>query len=114
MGYILYGFLGLMLAILWLQNDTLQDELKEQHTLNKIAIEANNRWESEVSKLNSEFAKGLQTLSELKQERQKEIKYVTKVKESIIHNNDSSCIDAVNSVYARLLEQRNDNNSTYR
>ncbi|MDL0105223.1 hypothetical protein [Campylobacter vicugnae] len=114
MGYILYGFLGLMLALLWLQNDTLQDELKEQHELNKIAIEANNRWESEVSKLNSEFAKGLQTLSELKQERQKEIKYVTKVKESIIHNNDSSCIDAVNSVYARLLEQRNDNNSTYR
>lgn len=114
MGYILYGFLGLMLALLWLQNDTLQDELKEQHTLNKIAIEANNRWESEVSKLNSEFAKGLQTLSELKQERQKEVKYVTKVKESIIHNNDSSCIDAVNSVYARLLEQRNDNNSTYR
>ena len=76
MGYILYGFLGLMLALLWLQNDTLQDELKEQHELNKIAIEANNRWEAEVSKLNSEFAKGLQTLSELKQERQKEIKYV--------------------------------------
>lgn len=114
MGYILYGFLGLMLALLWLQNDTLQDELKEQHELNKIAIEANNRWESEVSKLNSEFAKGLETLSELKQERQKEIKYVTKVKESITHNNDSSCIDAVNSVYARLLEQRNDNNSSYR
>lgn len=114
MGYIVYGILALILGLLWWQNGSLQDELKEQHALNKMAIEANNRWESEVSKLNSEFAKGLETLSELKQERQKEIKYVTKVKESIIQNNNSSCIDAVNSIYARLLKQRNDNNSTYR
>ena len=114
MGHIVYGILALILGLLWWQNGSLQDELKEQHSINKMAINANERWEAEISKLNSEFAKGLETLSELKQERQKEIKYVTKVKDSILQNNNSSCIDAVNSVYARLFEQRNDNNSTYR
>ena len=97
-----YGIMGLILALLWWQNDTLQDELKEQHTINKIAINANERWEAEVSKLNSEFAKGLETLSELKSKKEVERVYVKEVS-----SNTNSCIDAVNAVYERLWEREN-------
>lgn len=102
MGYIVYGILALILGLLWWQNGSLQDELKEQHTLNKMAIEANNKWEAEVSKLNSEFAKGLETLSELKSKKEVERVYVKE-----ISNNTFSCIDAVNAVYERLWEREN-------
>lgn len=105
MGYIVYGILALILGLLWWQNGSLQDELKEQHTLNKIAIEANNKWEAEISKLNSEFAKGLETLSELKSKKEIERVYVKE-----ISNNTFSCIDAINGVYERLWER--DNNRT--
>ena len=97
-----YGIMGLILALLWWQNDTLQDELKEQHTINKMAINANERWEAEISKLNSEFAKGLETLSELKSKKEVERVYVKEVS-----SNTNSCIDAVNAVYERLWEREN-------
>ncbi|WP_086288915.1 hypothetical protein [Campylobacter devanensis] len=97
-----YGIMGLILALLWWQNGSLQDELKEQHTINKMAINANERWEAEISKLNSEFAKGLETLSELKSKKEVERVYVKEVS-----NNTNSCIDAVNAVYERLWEREN-------
>lgn len=102
-----YGIMGLILALLWWQNDSLQDELKEQHTINKMAINANERWESEVSKLNSEFAKGLETLSELKSKKEVERVYVKEVS-----SNTNSCIDAINAVYERLWHQSGDNNTS--
>lgn len=102
MGYIVYGILALILGLLWWQNGSLQDELKEQHTINKMAINANERWEAEISKLNSEFAKGLETLSELKSKKEVERVYVKEVS-----NNTNSCIDAINAVYERLWEREN-------
>ena len=105
MGYIVYGILALILVVLWWQNGSLQDELKEQHTINKMAINANERWEAEISKLNSEFAKGLETLSELKSKKEVERVYVKERS-----SNTNSCIDAINGVYERLWER--DNNRT--
>ncbi|WP_086253644.1 hypothetical protein [Campylobacter sp. P091] len=97
-----YGIMGLILALLWWQNGSLQDELKEQHTINKMAINANERWEAEISKLNSEFAKGLETLSELKSKKEVERVYVKERS-----SNTNSCIDAINAVYERLWEREN-------
>lgn len=97
-----YGIMGLILALLWWQNGSLKDELKEQHTINKMAINANERWEAEISKLNSEFAKGLETLSELKSKKEIERVYVKERS-----SNTNSCIDAINAVYERLWEREN-------
>lgn len=102
-----YGIMGLILALLWWQNDSLQDELKEQHTINKMAIKANERWEAEISKLNSEFAKGLETLSELKSKKEVERVYVKERS-----SNTNSCIDAINAVFERLQQQSGDNNTS--
>ena len=97
-----YGIMGLILALLWWQNGSLKEDIKEQNALNKIAIEANERWEAEISKLNSEFAKGLETLSELKSKKEVERVYVKERS-----SNTNSCIDAINGVYERLWEREN-------
>ena len=102
-----YGIMGLILALLWWQNDSLKEEIKEQNALNKIAIEANERWESEVAKLNSEFAKGLEALSELKSKKEVERVYVKEVS-----NKTDSCIDAINAVFERLQQNSDNNTST--
>ena len=54
MGYIVYGILALILGLLWWQNGSLQDELKEQHSINLLVTKANERWQDEIEKLNLE------------------------------------------------------------
>ncbi|WP_096027396.1 hypothetical protein [Campylobacter lanienae] len=105
MGYIVYGILALILGLLWWQNGSLQDELKEQHSINLLVTKANEKWQDEIEKLNSEFSKGLESLSELKSKKEIERVYVKEVS-----NNTFSCIDAINAVYERLWER--DNNRT--
>ena len=102
MGYIVYGILALILGLLWWQNGNLQDELKEQHSINLLVTKANERWQDEIEKLNLEFSKGLESLSELKSKKEIERVYVKEVS-----NNTFSCIDAVNAVYQRLWEREN-------
>ena len=55
MGYIVYGILAVILGLLWWQNGSLQDELKEQHSINLLVTKANERWQDEIEKLNLEF-----------------------------------------------------------
>ncbi|MDD5786290.1 hypothetical protein [Campylobacter lanienae] len=107
MGYIVYGILALILGLLWWQNGSLQDELKEQHSINLLVTKANERWQDEIEKLNLEFSKGLESLSELKSKKEIERVYVKEVS-----NNTNSCIDAVNAVYERLWHQSGDNNTS--
>ena len=107
MGYIVYGILALILGLLWWQNGSLQDELKEQHSINLLATKANEKWQDEIEKLNLEFSKGLESLSELKSKKEIERVYVKEVS-----NNTFSCIDAVNAVYERLWHQSGDNNTS--
>ena len=102
MGYIVYGILALILGLLWWQNGNLQDELKEQHSINLLATKANKKWQDEIEKLNLEFSKGLESLSELKSKKEIERVYVKE-----ISNNTNSCIDAINAVYERLWERDN-------
>ena len=107
MGYIVYGILALILGLLWWQNGSLQDELKEQHSINLLVTKANEKWQDEIEKLNLEFSKGLESLSELKSKKEIERVYVKEVS-----NNTNSCIDAVNAVYERLWHQSGDNNTS--
>ncbi|WP_086282285.1 hypothetical protein [Campylobacter devanensis] len=107
MGYIVYGILALILGLLWWQNGSLKDELKEQHSINLLVTKANEKWQDEIEKLNLEFSKGLESLSELKSKKEVERVYVKEVS-----SNTNSCIDAINGVYERLWHQRGDNNTS--
>ncbi|EAH8300447.1 hypothetical protein ACLH6Q_000695 [Campylobacter fetus] len=78
------------------------------------AVYANQDYKKTIESLSSDYQKRLEVLANLKQEKQKEIRYVTQVKERIIKDNNSTCIDAINAIYARLHEQRDSNKQAIR
>lgn len=110
MNYI-YAAVGLLIAFyiygtqkvindLTLENENLSTNLS-------LVKQANNAYRDNIEELKQDYIKGLETLSAIKNEKAKEVRYVTTVKEKIIHDNNSTCIDAINAIYARLHEQRN-------
>lgn len=91
----------------------LERENVELSTSLQKTIQANETYKVTMEQIQKDYVKGLETLADLSQKKEKEIRYVTTVKERIIHDQNSTCIDAVNAVFARLHSQRNaDNNAS--
>lgn len=110
MNYI-YIFLAALIAFVGVYvNNTINNLEEENQELNinlSLVKQANNAYRDSLDDIRQDYIKGLETLSSLKNEKEKEVRYVTTVKEKIIHDNNSTCIDAINAIYARLHEQRN-------
>lgn len=116
MNYI-YAAVGLLIALyIYGTQKAINDLTLENENLNanlSLIKEANNAYKDSLDELRQDYIKGLETLSSLKNEKEKEVRYVTTIKEKIIRDNNSTCIDAINAIYARLHEQRNtDNNAS--
>lgn len=116
MNYI-YISLACLIALVGVYvNNTINNLEKDNEKLSTSlshAISANESYKLTMEQVQNDYIKGLETLAKLKNEKQKEIRYVTTVKEKIIHDNNSTCIDAINAIYARLQGQRNaDNNAS--
>ncbi|ANE34349.1 hypothetical protein CHL_1002 [Campylobacter hyointestinalis subsp. lawsonii CCUG 27631] len=116
MNYI-YIFLAFLIAFVGVYANNLINRLeKDNEKLNtslNMAINANNSYKATIEQMQQDYIKGLETLSAIKNEKEKEVRYVTTIKEKIIRDNNSTCIDAINSIYARLHEQRDtDNNAS--
>lgn len=110
MNYI-YIILGLLIAFYVYATqkaiNTLNIENENLSTNLSLAKQANNAYRDNIEELRQDYIKGLETLSAIKNEKEKEVRYVTTIKEKIIRDNNSTCIDAINAIYARLHEQRN-------
>lgn len=116
MNYI-YALLGLLIAFYIYATqkaiNTLSVENENLSTKLSLVKQANNAYKDSLDEIRQDYIKGLETLSRLKNEKEKEVRYVTTIKEKIIRDNNSTCIDAINAIYARLHEQRNaDNNAS--
>lgn len=116
MNYI-YIILGLLIAFYVYATqkaiNTLNIENENLSTNLSLVKQANNAYRDNIEELRQDYIKGLETLSAIKNEKEKEVRYVTTIKEKIIRDNNSTCIDAINAIYARLHEQRNtDNNAS--
>ncbi|CUU74403.1 hypothetical protein [Campylobacter hyointestinalis] len=112
--YILFGVLiafyiygtQKIISDLRLNNENLSTNLS-------LAKQANNAYKDSLEELRQDYIKGLETLSAIKNEKEKEVRYVTTIKEKIIRDNNSTCIDAINAIYGRLRETRDaDNNAS--
>lgn len=116
MNYI-YIIFGLLIAFVGVYvNNTINNLEKDNEKLStslNIAINANESYKATIEQIQTDYIKGLEVLSAIKNEKEKEVRYVTTIKEKIIRDNNSTCIDAINAIYARLHEQRNtDNNAS--
>ncbi|OCR85008.1 hypothetical protein CFT13S00388_09540 [Campylobacter fetus subsp. testudinum] len=100
-------YFNIQLNRLELENTSLNRSLN-------TAIYANEEYEKMIQTLSDDYAKGLEVLSNARQEKQKEVRYVTQIKERIIHDNNSTCIDAINAIYARMHQQRDSNKQAIR
>lgn len=94
-----------LLAYFYNANLSLKKEVQELNNIQRQILTANNNFKTSIENLNSSYKKELAILAELKGKKDKEIHYVTTIKERIIKDNNSTCIDAINSIYARLFEQ---------
>ncbi|EAK0835612.1 TPA: hypothetical protein RPW15_000726 [Campylobacter fetus subsp. venerealis] len=117
MNYI-YTILGVLTVALLIYFNSVISKLELENTSLKSSLNtatlSNESYEKTLEILSSDYQKGLEVLANLKQEKQKEIRYVTQVKERIIKDNNSTCIDAINAIYARLHEQRDSNKQAIR
>ncbi|WP_163225929.1 hypothetical protein [Campylobacter fetus] len=92
----------------------LDHDNTELRTSLSHATQANESYRVTLEQIQNDYAKGLEVLSDMRKEKQKEVRYVTQIKEKIIHDNNSTCIDAINAIYARLHEQRDSNKQAIR
>uniref|UniRef100_UPI001EE3BE25 hypothetical protein n=1 Tax=Campylobacter fetus TaxID=196 RepID=UPI001EE3BE25 len=90
----------------------LDHDNTELRTSLSHATQANESYRVTLEQIQNDYAKGLEVLSDMRKEKQKEVRYVTQIKEKIIHDNNSTCIDAINAIYARLHEQNYSANKT--
>ena len=91
-----------------------ENNLDLQHKVS-LTTASIKEYETSLANLKEQYIKGLETLSSLKNEKEKEVHYVTRVKEKIINGDtNSSCISAINAIYERLYNQRSDDNKTSR
>lgn len=116
MNYI-YAAVGLLIALyIYGTQKVINDLTLKNENLNanlSLVKEANNAYKDSLDEIRRDYIKGLETLSAIKNEKEKEVRYVTTIKEKIIRDNNSTCIDAINAIYARLRETRDiDNNAS--
>ncbi|RAZ49213.1 hypothetical protein [Campylobacter hyointestinalis] len=116
MNYI-YIFLAFLIAFVGVYANNLINRLEKDNekltTSLNMAINANESYKATTEQMQQDYIKGLETLSAIKNEKEKEVRYVTTIKEKIIRDNNSTCIDAINAIYARLHETRDtDNNAS--
>ncbi|MCR8697142.1 MULTISPECIES: hypothetical protein [Campylobacter] len=91
------------------QINKLEKENVEVRANLNTALHANSGYKATLEQIQFDYENGLKALSELKQEKTKEVRYV----KEITRDKNSSCIDSINAIYARLLHQRNaDNNAS--
>ena len=114
MGYIYIILVSIMIAFssygMYSINKLEKQNAQIRANLNS-AVSANNGYKATLEQIQFDYENGLRALSELKQEKIKEVSYV----KEIIKDNNSSCIDNINAIYARLLQQRSsDNNASKR
>ncbi|WP_162165524.1 hypothetical protein [Campylobacter fetus] len=115
MNYI-YTILGVFTVALLIYFNSVISKLEQENTSLKSSLYAstlaNESYEKTLETLSSDYQKGLEVLANMRQEKQKEVRYVTQIKERIVRDNNSTCIDAINAVYARLHEQNYSANKT--
>lgn len=90
---------GLAFVYLYLSNLSLREELGET----KTALATAN---SNLNEIAAQFEVGLKTLNDIKTKKEKEYHYVTTRQTQIIRENNATCLDAINDIFARLREQR--------
>ena len=100
--------IGILLYLLTATKAELKNE-RELSTARAIAIES---YEESIKSANEELEKSAKALKNLNARNRKDKDEINKIKNQLISEHNSSCLDAINGIYHRLHEQARDKNIT--
>ena len=100
--------IGILLYLLSATKTELKNE-RELSTARAIAIES---YEESIKSANEELEKSAKALKTLNARNRKDKDEINKIKNQLISEHNSTCLDAINGIYHRLHQQARDKNIT--
>ena len=107
-GSICAVIIGILFYLLSATKAELKNE-RELSTARAIAIES---YEDSIKSANEELEKTAKALKSLNAKNKRDKDEINKIKNQLISEQNSSCLDAINAIYHRLHQQARDKNST--
>ena len=110
--FIFGGICAVIIGILFYLLSATKTELKNERELSTargIAIEG---YEESIKSANEELEKSAKALKSLNAKNKRDKDEINKIKNQLISEQNSSCLDAINGIYHRLHQQARDKNST--
>ena len=110
--FILGGICAVVIGILlWLLTAT-KTELKNERELSTARAIAIESYEESIKSANEELEKSAKALKNLNARNRKDKDEINKIKNQLISDHNSTCLDAINGIYHRLHQQARDKNIT--
>ena len=110
--FILGGICAVVIGILLYLLTATKTELKNERELSTARAIAIESYEESIKSANEELEKSAKALKTLNARNRKDKDEINKIKNQLISEQNSSCLDAINAIYYRLHQQARDKNST--
>ena len=110
--FILGGICAVIIGILFYLLSATKTELKNERELSTARAIAIESYEESIKSANEELEKSAKALKTLNARNRKDKDEINKIKNQLISDGGSSCLDAINGIYFRLHQQARDKNIT--
>lgn len=110
--FIFGGICAVIIGILFYLLTATKTELKNERELSTARAIAIESYEESIKSANEELEKSAKALKTLNARNRKDKDEINKIKNQLISEHNSSCLDAINGIYHRLHEQARDKNIT--
>ena len=110
--FILGGICAVIIGILLYLLSATKAELKNERELSTALTIATQSYEESIKSANEELEKSAKALKTLNARNRKDKDEINKIKNQLISEHNSTCLDAINGIYHRLHQQARDKNST--
>ena len=110
--FIFGGVCAVIIGILFYLLSATKTELKNERELSTARAIAIESYEASIKSANEELGKSAKALKILNAKNKRDKDEINKIKNQLISEQNSSCLDAINGIYPRLHEQTRDKNIT--
>ena len=110
--FIFGSICAVVIGILFYLLSATKAELKNERELSTARAIANEIDEESVKSANEEIEKLAKAIKTIKKKNRKDKDEINKIKNQLISDGGSSCLDAINGIYHRLHQQARDKNIT--
>ena len=110
--FIFGSICAVVIGILFYLLSATKTELKNERELSTARAIAIESYEASIKSANEELEKSAKALKSLNAKNKRDKDEINKIKNQLISEQNSSCLDAINAIYHRLHQQARDKNIT--